>query len=152
MLSDVIAPTRIVLDTNVWLDVLVFADPRCAALRSALEKRQVRPLLREDCHAEWLRVLTYPALRLDRDRRAALADSQRTLCEWIVVDRMPPTPPLPRCRDPDDQKFLQLAWQGAADYLLSRDRALLELDSRCRRQGLFGVRAPAAMACLSDMG
>ncbi len=133
------APVRLVLDTNVWLDLLVFNDPRRAALRTALERGHARALLREDCHAEWLRVLTYPALRLDADRRETLANSQRALCEWVAADRAMPDIALPRCRDPDDQKFLELAAQGGAEFLLSRDQALLELSRRLRRQGLFAV-------------
>lgn len=139
------APVRLVLDTNVWLDLLVFADPRCAALRTALEGCRARALLREDCHAEWLRVLAYPALRLDRDRREALASSQRAMCEWVGAEPATPAIPLPRCRDPDDQKFLELAAQGGAELLLSRDQALLELGRRCKRQGLFAIVAPCAL-------
>ena len=34
---------------------------------------------------------------------------------------------LPRCRDPHDQKFLELARAAGADALVTKDRALLEL-------------------------
>ncbi len=138
-------PLRLVLDTNVWLDLLVFADPRCSALGAAIAEARVELLIDADCHAEWARVLTYPTLQLDATQRDQLCLRQRALCLW-----QPPTsiclPPLPRCRDPDDQKFLQLALRGGAQQLLSRDQALLELDRRLRRQGLFGVQTPEAFA------
>lgn len=133
---------RLVLDTNVWLDLLLFEDPRCAALRQAVDAAEVCLLLREDCHAEWLRVLAYPALRVDCARQSQLALQQRALCEWVNGARAVGGPALPRCRDRDDQKFIELAWEGAADCLLSRDQALLELDRRCRRQGLFAIMTP----------
>ena len=34
----------------------------------------------------------------------------------------------PVCRDPTDQKFIDLAVTGKADYLVTRDDALLEMD------------------------
>lgn len=144
-MSDPALPPRLVLDTNVWLDLLVFADPRCAALGAAIAEARVELLIDADCHAEWARVLTYPTLQLDATQRDRLCQRQRALCLWQPPPSSP-LPPLPRCRDPDDQKFLQLALCGGAQRLLSRDQALLELDRRLRRRGLFGVQTPEAFA------
>lgn len=41
-----------------------------------------------------------------------------------------PTEPTPQCLDPDDQIFIDLAYAGAADFLLTRDDKLLAIDSR----------------------
>ena len=49
---------------------------------------------------------------------------------------------LPRCADPDDQKFLQLALAARASWLLSKDKELLKLDRRTRRAGLFAILLP----------
>lgn len=138
------AALRLVLDTNVWLDLLVFSDLRCAALRAALADGRVCALLDAHCHAEWRRVLAYPLLRLDEARQAQLMEAQRAHAVWIESADTGPQPavPLPRCRDDDDQKFLQLAESGEAHALLSRDQALLELDRRLRRQGRFAVLGP----------
>jgi predicted nucleic acid-binding protein len=51
---------------------------------------------------------------------------------------------LPRCADPDDQKFLTLAAHAGARWLLSRDRALLALHRRCLRESGFAIVAPQA--------
>ena len=45
---------RVVLDTNVCLDLFVFRDPRWAALQAALEQGTVEAYTREDCRSEWL--------------------------------------------------------------------------------------------------
>jgi putative PIN family toxin of toxin-antitoxin system len=37
---------------------------------------------------------------------------------------------LPTCKDPDDQKFLELALRGRADVLVTNDGALLGLSRR----------------------
>lgn len=52
---------------------------------------------------------------------------------------------LPRCRDPDDQKFLELARDGAADFLVTKDKALLKLRRISRDPGGFRIVTPAAL-------
>ena len=37
---------------------------------------------------------------------------------------------LPACRDPDDQKFLEAALVARAEFLVTKDRALLDLAQR----------------------
>lgn len=51
---------------------------------------------------------------------------------------------LPRCRDRDDQKFLELAYQAGAVALLTRDDELLRLARRAKRDGLFTILPPAS--------
>ncbi|MNV98231.1 hypothetical protein D3C71_1934650 [compost metagenome] len=96
-----------------------------------------------ECREEWLRVLEYPQLRLDEAARtAAMAafDAQVRLLPTASV----PAGVLPRCADPDDQKFLRLAYTSGARWLLSRDDALLVLARRTRREGWFEILAPDA--------
>ena len=47
---------------------------------------------------------------------------------------------LPRCVDPDDQKFLELALAARADVLITKDHKLLEL---ARRTKAFRILKPA---------
>lgn len=49
---------------------------------------------------------------------------------------------LPVCRDPDDQKFLELARDAAAKTLITKDKALLKLAGKCVRAGLFHILTP----------
>jgi putative PIN family toxin of toxin-antitoxin system len=137
------AAPRIVLDTNVCLDLLLFEDPRVNLLAEALRSGNVVAVVDEDCRAEWLRVLGYPALRLQDPRRSALIDAFDALMQPVSTDanRRDGKPP-PRCVDPDDQKFLRLAHATGARWLLSRDQHLLVLAARCRRDGLFEILTP----------
>lgn len=140
-------PLRLVLDTNVWLDLLVFDDPRCAPLRQRLAAGTARVLVDGACRDEWRRVLAYPALRLEAGRAQSLVSAFDALGGVIDAPLRPlPWPALPRCRDVDDQKFLSLARAGHATHLLSRDTALLTLDGRTRRAGLFRICRPEDLA------
>lgn len=131
---------RLVLDTNVVLDLLHFADPAATPVLAALESGEAR------CHADALaldelaRVVAYPALALSVPAGQALVERYRRLA--VMTERSEPPPGLPRCRDPDDQKFIELAVQVGADLLVSKDKALLGLRGR---QGLaFSIVGPVA--------
>jgi predicted nucleic acid-binding protein len=134
-----------VLDTTVWLDLLLVGDPRCGPLAAALADGRAVALMDAPCRAEWRRVLTYPVLRLDAARRAALEARLDAIARLTGEPLRPrPWPALPRCADPDDQKLLELACAADAGALLTRDQALLALDNRTRRAGLFQIRLPEA--------
>jgi predicted nucleic acid-binding protein len=50
---------------------------------------------------------------------------------------------LPKCKDRDDQKFLELAHAAQADWLVSKDRAVLKLAKRIARDFGFQIAQPA---------
>jgi putative PIN family toxin of toxin-antitoxin system len=133
---------RVVLDTNVCLDLFVFHDPRCARLLAALDSGAVLAVTSEECRDEWLRVLQYPQLNLDPAAREtatvrfdAVVHSPLLLSEGDVAKP-------PRCRDADDQKFLDLAVRAQARWLLTRDDHLLVLSRRTQRDCLFQILTP----------
>lgn len=128
------------LDTNAWLDLLVFRDPRAAALDGALRSGVVIAVVDEGCRAEWRRVLDYPALALSTDHRDAIDAEFGQLARRITTAAPPHA--LPRCGDPDDQKFLELALASGARWLVTRDRALLALARRTAREGWFEIVEP----------
>ena len=121
---------RVVLDTNVCLDLFFFRDPRCQVLAQALTEGWVQAVSRADCHAEWLRVLTYPDLPItDAGRQQAMTAYDAQLAFPELAEK--PGVALPRCRDPDDQMFLEVALAAGAGALVTKDNELLRLASRC---------------------
>jgi putative PIN family toxin of toxin-antitoxin system len=136
---------RIVLDTNVCLDLFVFGDSMCSHVLAAMRSGAVQAVTRDDCREEWQRVLHYPQLPIDDRQRPGFRNAFDAF-----VQRLPPEAstlgenaiPLPRCADPDDQKFLELALASGARWLLSKDKELLKLDRRMRSAGLFAIRLP----------
>jgi uncharacterized protein len=139
------AISRFVLDTNVCLDLFVFGDPPCASLLAAVRAREIELVTREDCRDEWRAVLGYPRLALTEEQRA---HATQIFDAWVRAihpsDALPASSvALPRCRDGDDQKFLELAQQANAVALLTRDDALLKLARRTKRDGLFLILPPA---------
>jgi predicted nucleic acid-binding protein len=135
----------LVIDTNVCLDLFVFEDPRVRRLREVLQAQAVAAWTDEACRAEWLRVLDYPQLGLDHAaRQAAAARFDGVMRRWPSGSGHDGTRKPPRCRDPDDQKFLDLAVKAGARWLLSRDEHLLSLARRATRDDLFEILTPQA--------
>ncbi len=142
---------RVVLDTNACLDLWVFADPRAAGLLAALETGAVQAISNPACRDEWLRVLHYPRLRLTDAARSIHAAAFDRLVDCLPDPdaSLRPDVRVPRCTDPDDQKFLELAQVCGARWLISRDDAVLALGRRTRRDGMFEIVSPQAWAEVS---
>ncbi|KND57781.1 hypothetical protein BSCH_00797c [Candidatus Paraburkholderia schumanniana] len=135
-------PLRLVLDSNVWIDILVFDDPATRPIHTALEARTLEALIDSRCLTELTRVLDYPQfVRMDIDRAAALARVAR-LSTFVAATLPNEAHPLPRCKDRDDQKFLELAHASGADWLVSKDRAVLKLARRVARDFAFRIAEP----------
>lgn len=134
---------RIVLDTNVCLDLFVFRDARWALLLDALKTGELIAITREDCRTEWQLVLRYQHFKLDDDARVTVTREFDKLirCEPTLQSDMASVK-LPICKDKDDQKFLELARDANASVLITKDKALLKLARKTQRDGLFAIMTP----------
>ena len=148
-------PNRIVIDTNVCLDLFVFRDPRWARLHAGLLDGSVDAVTRADCRTEWLIVLEYRHLPLDAAARQKSREEFDTLIRCLphapsdAASRTDIPIKLPLCRDPDDQKFLEVARDASAAVLLTKDKALLKLARWTRRAGMFAILPPEAWSPVS---
>ena len=116
-------PDRIVADTNCLVSRLLLPESVPAkAIRKAVDDGQ---LLISDARLEELAdVLSRPKF----DRYISLEDRQefiRVLSR--VAERVAITSPIKACRDPKDDKFLELAVSGDADVIVTGDGDLLAL-------------------------
>ena len=138
-------PMRLVLDTNIVMDLLHFDDPHTHPLKTAISGGQIQCFSDTECLAELERVTGYPEFGLDPAGRNGLMENYRKfvlLCD--AQDKKAYT--LPRCRDADDQKFLILAARCQASLLITRDKLLLKLAHHRHKPPPFGILTAAA-AC-----
>jgi len=119
---------RVVIDTNLVLSALVFAQRRLTPLRLAWQGTFCQPLVSSVTATELIRVLAYPKFKLTaEDQQELLAD----YLPYCTTVRMPTKlPATPACRDKFDVSFLQLAVAGKSDYLVSGDQDLLILNGQ----------------------
>lgn len=126
---------RIVIDTQVIMDWLVFRDPRAQTLATAVTSRQVQ-WIGEPAMLDELRHVLGRGVAARFEPDLAWIESQFEQHCQMIASASPPAVRLV-CRDPDDQKFIDLALAQRAQWLLSRDRAVLALAKRARVQSLL---------------
>ncbi|MEC5385390.1 putative toxin-antitoxin system toxin component, PIN family [Uliginosibacterium sp. H3] len=126
-------PLRVVLDTNVIMAFWHFRDPKLLNLLAWLESRQVVLLTRQSCLHELERVLAYVQFGIAPDEQVRILADYAARSECLAdptEEQLLAAQALPKCRDKDDQKFIELAWDGAAHLLLTRDKLLLGMARR----------------------
>lgn len=135
---------RLVLDTHVWLDWLVFDDPGIVRIRNAVGTGRAEVYIDAVCEEELARVLArgFAKRTLDAMAQATCLATCRRLARRIDSAASDAAKAgLPRCGDPDDQKFLEAALAANAQFLLTKDRKLLQL---ARKPGLpFRILTPS---------
>ena len=136
-------PPQVVLDTNLVLSALVFANGRLAALRIAWQSGRCIPLISKATASELMRVLGYPKFRLSENAREELLADYLPYCRSVRIPAR--LPKLPQCRDANDQMFIELAAAGKANFLVTGDKDLLVLAPE------FGGRIVTAEAFLADL-
>ena len=135
----------VVLDTNVVLDWLIFAEPTVATLAGAVTGGRLHWIATAAMRDELAHVL-------GRGLAAARqADPAAVLDAWDRHAAILPEPSAqgPRCTDADDQKFIDLAVGAGARWLVSRDRAVLKVARRAALAGVAVVTPEALTLQLS---
>ena len=120
----------VIMDTNALLDWRVFKDPAAHPIAQAIITGQMRWLACPSMEQEWHQV--WPRSYL----KAWQPDPMLTLTVFKHAEFVdePPRCPL-RCKYPDDQVFIDLALHVSAQWLFSKDAALLKLAKRAKLRG-----------------
>lgn len=117
-------PLLAVFDTNVVVSALLSSGGHAVWLRDAWAGGAIVPVVSRDTLQELVRVLAYPKFRLNRDDRNELLGDYIPYTQLTEISEQHATP---RCRDPHDQIFVDLAVSARAAALVSGDRHLHEL-------------------------
>lgn len=117
---------RVVVDTNVLISALLQPSGRTAAVLEAVHAVNGVLLFSDETFAELASRLARPKFDgcLGRTIRERFLADLAAIGEWVTI-----TGAVRACRDPDDDKFLEVALNGAADSLVSGDDDLLTLGT-----------------------
>ena len=123
---------RLVFDTNIVLDLFYWGDARVGDLKQALASKAFLAVISRETLAELIDVLLRaPFLQTPEQIQAIVLSYLSLSCRESDREDLCPV----RCKDVNDQKFLNLATQCACP-LITRDKHLLKLAKKMRR---FGV-------------
>ena len=128
---------KVVVDTSVIV-ASVLGEPEAAPARvvRAMLTGAFRAYSSREAVEELYEVLTSEKLtRLLRGR------IEVAILTYILVNStvtlVEPKKHISACRDPDDNKFLEIAYEAKADYLVTLDKDLLDLRDEKREVKLF---------------
>jgi len=126
--ADLPAKPRCVFDCMVFLQAAVSRHGPAFALLTLVEAGRLELLVSREILAELREVLVRPAVRrkfplLSADFVDAFVDRLESLA--TPIESVPPL--FQFTRDPDDEPYINLAVARRAEYLVTRDRDLLDL-------------------------
>ena len=124
-----------VIDTNIVLDLWLFEDPATVPLRAALQSGLITHLATDSMREELARVLTYPHIVKRMAKSNIQAQDILNRFDEHCVSAEPAAKAPCTCKDPDDQKFIDLAVAHAVP-LLSKDAAILCMKKRLFQSGV----------------
>jgi putative PIN family toxin of toxin-antitoxin system len=124
-----------VIDTNIVLDLWLFEDPATVPLRAALQNGLIAHLATVSMREELARVLTYPHIVKRMAKSNIQAQDILNRFDEHCVSAEPAAKAACTCKDPDDQKFIDLAVAHAVP-LLSKDAAILCMKKRLFQSGV----------------
>ena len=128
-------PQAWVIDTNIVLDLWLFEDPSTIPLRAALQSGAISHLATDSMRDELERVLTYPHLIKRMAKSNIQAPDILNRFDEYQLAAEPAAKAACTCKDPDDQKFIDLAVAHAVP-LLSKDNAILCMKKRLFQSGV----------------
>ena len=124
-----------VIDTNIVLDLWLFEDPATIPLRVALQSGAISHLATASMRDELERVLAYPHLVKRMAKSSIQAQDILIRFDEYLLAAEPAAKAACTCKDPDDQKFIDLAVAHAVP-LLSKDKAILCMKKRLFQSGV----------------
>jgi hypothetical protein len=117
------AVIRVVLDTNVLVSALLFKTT-LSKIIDLWQGGVIIPVISKDTFQELRAVLVYPKFSLSPDEIRAILE-QEILPFFEVIDVGEEVKGI--CNDPADDKFISCALSAFADYIVSGDKALIDL-------------------------
>lgn len=118
---------RLVIDTNTLISAAISPRGKTSRLLQYLKARRFTLLYSNATWEELIEILHRPHLR----RKYDLTDYYLHFFLQAIRqggEEVTPTDSIKICRDADDDKFLEVAVSGMADYLISNDGDLLSLS------------------------
>lgn len=124
-----------VIDTNVWLDLYFWNNAASDVLKALIDAERISVCTSLECLEELADVLHRPQFKLTVEKQYELLKRVLSVCTLVVQ----PTDVTVKCRDVDDQKFLNLAYALKANFLVTKDKLVLKAGKKLKKYGTLTV-------------
>ena len=117
---------KVIIDTNIVLSALLFSGS-VSALVEKWQSGKIHFLITRPILDEYIRALSYPKFELSEADVEYLIEEEILPYVTVLTRQKRHTFKLPKISDVDDEKFLEAAMMGRADYLVTGDKVLLQV-------------------------
>lgn len=124
-----------ILDTNIWLDWLVFQNDTLDELKAAWRNQSFEIIYTDEMLEEWMDVIGRAQFKLSTEQQTQKTADLEAIARRVETLGKPLNPIA--CKDKDDQIFIDTALMYGAVWLISKDKHLLMLKNRARKQSLL---------------
>jgi putative PIN family toxin of toxin-antitoxin system len=116
-------PLRVIIDTNIWISFII--SKKLTLLDGHIFSGKIRILLNENLLSEIKTTIEKPKLQ----KYFLTQGLEKMLIAFdAFIDLIEIKSGVSICRDPKDDFLLSLAKDGKADYLITDDKDLLDLE------------------------
>jgi putative PIN family toxin of toxin-antitoxin system len=114
---------RVVVDTNVVVSAAISVGKSYEFLLNAVLSGKCALVTSDEIINEIREVLCRPKFRLGKNEISSVVSALESLSNIIETKSK-----FSMAKDPDDDMFINAAYDGGADYIVSGDRDLLDLE------------------------
>ena len=125
----------LVLDTNILLDLFVFHDDRAHPLKNALLSCEIKAFTCNENMEELADVISRPLFSLSEAQQNDIMLQWKSMSHHVEDADLRPAPW--KCKDRDDQVFLDMAYLLQPAILISKDDALLQLAGKATKENIL---------------
>ena len=111
----------VIFDTNLLLDFFVFHNQETSVLWTAAKERKFKTVTCEGAVAELEDVLKRPQFKISAEQLESIREEFLSVAEILPIT----TEAKARCKDPLDQKFIDLTLSCSPALLISKDKLVL---------------------------
>ena len=124
-------PARIVIGTSVWLPALTIPRPSNHRIMRLARKPAVTLVGNRETDEELRRKLReYYAPQYGIDAHLPIGQAYSLYNQYRITITNFPVHPTPRCEDPDDQMFIDIAYTSGAELLLTHYSKLIVMNAQ----------------------
>jgi len=119
---------KVILDTNIYFSAFAFKGACLKVLDFCYGQKNVIPFLSNEIFSELeMKFFGEKIKKLKKEYNPIIAHNflKKVKLKTTFIN---PTQKINLCRDPDDNKFLELAKEVKADFLITGDKDLLILE------------------------
>jgi putative PIN family toxin of toxin-antitoxin system len=128
---------KVILDTNILLDLFYFRDESVEYLFKCLKNFEIDAYTCESIWAEFEEVLARKPFLNTQDQINQLRIEHQNLFIWKSPEKKAPY----KCRDTDDQVFVDLAVEIAPSIIISKDNHLLKMSKKLSTLGIKTLKS-----------